>query len=185
MVKSMRELVQTFEVVLEKVPEIVYAGDPILRQPAAEASLEEGIAIAKRLEDVLMRFRALTGIGRGIAAPQIGESKKVFISYVDDTLQVFINPVVVERAEKTNFYRELCMSVGIVAVDVERPEWIVMEWTDVEGARQSQKFDGFLARMYQHEEAHLRGILNLDEAAEGGIEYATFDPLQEKLRDTQ
>jgi len=69
-----------------------------------------------------------------------------------------------------------------MAADVERPEWIVMEWTDEEGKRHREKFDGFLARLYQHEEAHLRGKLNLDEADEGGIEFACFDPLKEKLR---
>ena len=75
------------------------------------------------------------------------------------------------------------MSAGIVATDVERPEWIVMEWTDKDGVRRSEKFDGFNARLYQHEEAHLRGRLNLDDAAPGGIQFVTFDPLKEQLRD--
>lgn len=182
MTKTVSELVQTFEKVLAVVPEIRYAGDPILQQEAAEVSFDEGIAVARRLEDTLMRFRAVTGVGRGIAAPQIGESKKVFISYVDDQIHVFINPVIVERAPTTNFYRELCMSIGIMAADVERPEWMVMEWTDADGKRQTQKFEGFLARMYQHEEDHLRGILNIDIAVHGGIAYVTFNPLEEKLR---
>ena len=69
-----------------------------------------------------------------------------------------------------------------MSADVERPEWIVMEWTDVEGKTHREKIDGFLARLYQHEEAHLRGMLNLDQVSEGGIEFATFDPLKEQLR---
>lgn len=69
-----------------------------------------------------------------------------------------------------------------MAVDTERSEWIVIEWSDMKGERHSEKVDGFLARLCQHEEAHLRGKLNLDQATEGGIEFALFDPLKEQLR---
>ena len=73
----------------------------------------------------------------------------------------------------------------MVAADVERPDWIVMEWMDEKGITKSEKFDGFKARLYQHEEAHLRGRLNLDDAVSGGIEFVTFDPLKEQLSDTK
>lgn len=69
-----------------------------------------------------------------------------------------------------------------MSADVERPEWIIMEWLDVKGEKHEEKSEGFLARLYQHETAHLNGIINIDEATQGGIEFATFDPLQEKLR---
>ena len=72
-----------------------------------------------------------------------------------------------------------------MAADVERPEWVIMRWTDIEGVIHEEKIDGFLARLYQHEEAHLRGIVNLDEVAPQGIEFATFDPLKEPLRKTR
>lgn len=72
-----------------------------------------------------------------------------------------------------------------MAVDTERPEGIVMEWVGLNGDKQSGRVDGFLARLYQHEEAHLRGKLNLDEASEGGIGFALFDPLKEQLRKTR
>jgi peptide deformylase len=45
-----------------------------------------------------------------------------------------------------------------------------------------ERFDGFKARLYQHEVAHLNGLLNLDEATPGGIEFVNFDPLKEQLR---
>ena len=60
-----------------------------------------------------------------------------------------------------------------------------MQWMDENGVEQTEKFDGFLARLFQHEEAHLRGLINLDEAVKGGIEMATFDPLAEKLRNAR
>lgn len=177
--------IKTFESVLEKLPEIRYAGAPLLRRETVSTSLEEGLEVAKKLEAVLLRYRDITGWGRGFAAPQIGENKSVFITYIDDKIEVFINPKIVEKADKTNFYKELCMSAGILAADVERPEWIVMEWTDENGKRRSEKIEGFKARLYQHEEAHLRGRLNLDDAASGGIQFVDFDPLKEQLRDTR
>lgn len=185
MLKQLKERVQSFASVLSKFSEVRYAGDPVLRQVAQEVLFEEGVEIGRRLGNVLMRYRKEVGYGRGFAAPQIGENKAVFVTFVDNKLTTFINPKIVERSEETNFYRELCLSSGIMAVDTERPEWIVMEWVDEKGERQKARFDGFLARLYQHEESHLRGKLNLDEASEGGIEFALFDPLKEKLRKTR
>lgn len=179
---NIHQRVELFGRVLNEVPEIVYAGNPVLREHAENVSLEEGCVIAQELEHVLLKYRALTGWGRGLAAPQIGKSKAVFVTYVDDRPGVFLNPRIVERSEHINRYRELCMSAGIIAADVERPESIVLSWTDEKGRERTEQYDGFLARLYQHEEAHLRGRLNLDDAVDGGISFVTFDPLKEVLR---
>ncbi len=177
--------VKSFEEVIQKFPEVKYAGDPVLRQFTEEVSVKEGVEIGIRLGEVLMRYREAVGYGRGFAAPQIGENKAVFVTFIDGRLQTFINPKIVERSKETNFYRELCLSSGIMAADVERSVWIIMEWSDTEGQFHSERIEGFLARLYQHEEAHLRGKLNLDEAADGGIEFMLFDPLKEQLRNTR
>lgn len=185
MAREIRDLVNTFQHTLEQFLEVKYAGDPVLRTPTEEVSIEEGIALGEKLGEILIRYRKTVGYGRGFAAPQIGENKSVFVTFVNDELQTFINPKITERSTETNFYKELCLSSGIMSADVERSEWIVMEWLDINGEKQNQKFDGFLARLYQHEEAHLRGIINLDEASKGGIEFATFNPLEQKLRNTR
>lgn len=185
MSEDIKQKIKKFESILDKIPEIRYAGDPVLREVTAVATSKEGISIAGKLEEVLLKYREITGWGRGLAAPQIGESKSVFITFVDNQVEIFINPKIVEKSDKTNFYKELCMSAGIVAADVERPEWIIMEWMDKNGVLRSKKFDGFNARLYQHEEAHLRGHLNLDDATPSGIQFVTFDPLKEQLRNTK
>lgn len=177
--------IQTFKMVLEQIPEIRYAGHPILREPTSTVSFQDGLAIAQRLEGTLLKYRKITGWGRGLAAPQIGEDKSVFITYIDNKIEIFINPKIAEKSDKTNFYKELCMSAGILAADVERPEWIILEWIDENNTQHSEKFDGFRARLYQHEEAHLRGHLNLDDAAPGGIQFIDFDPLKEQLRNNR
>ena len=153
MSEDIKQKIKNFGDVLDKIPEIRYAGDPALREVTTVATSNEGISIAKKLEETLLKYREITGWGRGLAAPQIGENKSVFITFIDNQVEIFINPKIVEKSDKTNFYKELCMSAGIVATDVERPEWIVMEWTDKDGVRRSEKFDGFNARLYQHEEA--------------------------------
>lgn len=175
--------IQIFKTVLEQIPEIRYAGDPVLREPASAVSLDDGLEIAKELEIVLLKYREITGWGRGLAAPQIGIGKSLFVTYLENQIEVFINPKITGTSEATNFYKELCMSVGVMSADVERPSWIEMEWTNSNGVSQSDRFDGFRARLYQHEVAHLQGRLNIDEAPPGCIGFVNFDPSKEQLRD--
>lgn len=182
-VKTLLQLLDTFQQAVQTFPEFRYAGDPILRKQTNKVDNTEGKEIGEKLGEVLLTYRQKFRMGRGLAAPQIGINKAVFVTYVNDTIEIFCNPRVVRKSNKTNYYRELCLSSGILAADVKRSEWIELEWLDVNsGELKSKKFDGFLARLIQHEEAHLRGLINLDEAEPGCIGYATFDPLQEKLR---
>ncbi len=127
MSQSLQDKTELLQKVLVEVPELRYAGDVVLRQPTIEVSLEEGTQVAERLATTLLKYRELTGFGRGLAAPQIGENASVYITYIDNVVEVFINPVIVEVSEGKNFYKELCMSAGILAADVERPEWVVMK----------------------------------------------------------
>lgn len=181
-----KEKLNTFKQILDEIPNFRYVGDPILRSKTKKiTNIKEGIEIGEQLGKTLIQYRKIAHIGRGLAAPQLGIDKSVFVTFVDDKLQTFINPVIVDKSSSTNYYKELCLSSGIMATDVERPEWISMEWLDIEGNKHTQKFEGFLARLYQHEESHLRGIVNLDEAAPQGIEILTFDPLKEQLRKTR
>ncbi len=182
-IDKIKQQTEVFQKVLKEIPEITYAGNSILREPTKEVAVEEGLHIAQNLENALLHYRKLTGFGRGLAAPQIGENKSVFITYVDDQIEVFINPKIIEKSPETNSYKELCVSAGVIAADIERSQWIIMEWTDKNSVKQSGRFDGLKARLLQHEEAHLHGRLNLDEAAPGCIQFVTFDPLQEPLRE--
>jgi peptide deformylase len=183
MAKEVIDLAKDFVRVVKEFPEIVFVGDPVLRDKAEEVSVEEGKKIGERLGKVLTRYREEFGMGRGLAAPQIGIGKRVFVTFLDGSVQIYINPEVIERSETTNFYRELCLSSGIMSVDVERPQLITMKWLDENGEEYEQEFDGFLARLIQHEYDHLQGVVNLDIAVPGSIEMATFNPLEEKLRD--
>src|SRR3989338_7420221 len=97
MAKEIEELVSKFEKVLQDFPEVRYAGDPVLRKEVQEVSVEDGVLIGKKLGEILIKYRKAVGYGRGFAAPQIGENKAVFVTFVNDKLQTFINPRIIER----------------------------------------------------------------------------------------
>lgn len=173
---------QKFLKILDKFPEFRYLGDPILRKKTIPVSFKEGLDIGLQLEKTLVALHKTAGYGRGLAAPQIGHSKSVFVTLVDDKIQYFINPRLVSKAVHSNYCRELCLSCGFVWPDVKRPESVVMQWKDKEGNNQEQEFTGFQARLIQHEYDHLLGIPNIDRAERGTIEICCTDPLNEKLR---
>lgn len=178
---NLKQKVKIFEKILNEIPEFRYIGDPILRTKTKKVRLSEGIKIGNKLGKVLVKYRKLAGFGRGLAAPQIGINKSVFVSFVDDKLQIFINPKIVKTSKTKNYFRELCLSSGFTWGDVKRPDWIELEWTNEKRKFQKQKFDSFMARLVQHEYAHLLGETNLDIAETKTIEFAK-NPLDEKLR---
>jgi len=181
-IEQLKAKTEQFSRVLDEFPEIRYLGDPVLRTPAEQVELEEGIEIGNKLGSILVRYRNMVGYGRGLAAPQIGLSKAVFVTYLNDQMQIYTNPKIIESSQKQNLYRELCLSSGLMWADVRRSATITMQWTDSKGQNQHQEATDTLARLWLHEEAHLRGIPNLDQAEPGTIEFALSDPLKEKIR---
>ncbi|MDO8487919.1 MAG: peptide deformylase [bacterium] len=185
MITKIELKLKRFSEVMEKFPLIRYAGDPILRSVASEASVEEGVEIGTKLGEMLVEYRKFAGMGRGLAAPQIGLAKRVFVTYLDDQIQIYINPQMTSTSKQSNHYRELCLSSGLMWGDVVRSTWVVLKWTDAAGREKEEKFEGVVARLIQHELDHLQGVMNLDRAEPGSIEFALADPLKEVLRDSK
>jgi peptide deformylase len=181
-VGDIKKQTRNFLTVLEKFPEFRFVGDPILRKKTTPVTVQEGQEIAAKLGKTLISYHKLVGYGRGLAAPQIGFSKSVFVTFIDDQIQYYINPRLVTKSVKGNYYRELCLSCGLVWPDVKRPETIILQWRDNEGNNQEREFSGLSARLIQHEYDHLLGIPNIDRAERGTIEICSTDPLDEKLR---
>jgi peptide deformylase len=164
-------------------PALVHAGHPALRRRATEISAQDTAEDTfRRLKDALSRYRAATGVGRGLAAPQIGISSRAFVTYLDDEWRCFLNPRVVTKYGKT-LYRESCLSCGPVSVDVLRASWVMLEWhTPDTGALRNELFEGFAARLVLHELDHLDGVLCVDVGQPGTLNLRTEDPLKEELR---
>ena len=138
-----------------------FYGDPVLRRRAAPASEDTDLrALVEDLFDVMYREK-----GVGLAAPQVGESVRVFVVDVEDeagrTKQAFVNPVITRR-EGTIVGEEGCLSIPGYREDVKRWAVIEVQAKDETGRPFTLAAEGLLARAIQHEIDHLDGILFLD-----------------------
>jgi peptide deformylase len=138
-------------------------GDPVLRLKSAEVSTFD-----QELKDMVMDMyeEMIEADGVGLAAPQIGISKKVIVMGLeddDDQLQLFafVNPVILESSGKC-VMEEGCLSIPDIREDVERPDKVKLRWHDLEGELHEEWFDELHARIIQHELDHLEGILFVD-----------------------
>ena len=149
------------------VREIVIYPDDRLRKHAAEVTVFDD-ELKELVQDMFDSMYHYEGIG--LAAPQIGVSRRVVtIDIVDGDAQVeenhnrivLINPEIVSR-EGTTVYKEGCLSVPQCYEDVERAEKIVLKAKDADGNDQEFHADGLLAICMQHELDHLNGHVFVD-----------------------
>ena len=102
--------------------------------------------------------------GMGLAAPQVGISKRLFIMWNENTSTqyVCINPTVVKRGKKTEVKDEGCLSYPGQKVYVERPTEVRVSYQNLRGQRITKKFVGIMARCFLHELDHLNGVVMAD-----------------------
>lgn len=138
--------------------------DPVLRKKARPVNQISG-TIRKLIEDMFETM--YTNHGIGLAAPQVGISKRVFVV---DTGEIgekaaFINPKIVSSSKNdVESYEEGCLSLPDIQVDVVRPKHVTVEYLDPEGKPCRLEAEGMLARCIQHEYDHLEGTLIVDRA---------------------
>jgi len=139
--------------------------DPVLRNPASEVGAfdDDVRTLVQRLGDVMMSAH-----GVGLAAPQIGVSRRVLVyrAREDDDVKVLVNPRFLEKSDETEVDTEGCLSLlgGELTVPVERHSRIRVSALDGEGATLEFDAEGFEARVIQHEVDHLDGVLMVDRA---------------------
>jgi peptide deformylase len=96
--------------------------------------------------------------GLGLAAPQIGVQKQIFVYDIDGEPTTLINPRIVEsRGEWV--YDEGCLSIPGLYVEMLRPKEVLLEAVDLNGNTIQVEADDLLARLFQHELDHLNGVL--------------------------
>ena len=140
--------------------EVRQFGDPVLRQVAAEVTNVDGRLV--QLTQAMVPTMQEAG-GLGLAAPQIGVQKRLFVYDLRDGegVKVLINPVISEhRGEWT--YDEGCLSVKGLSWDIVRPKEIHITGFDLEGNEINIEADELMARLFQHELDHLDGKLLID-----------------------
>jgi peptide deformylase len=143
---------------------ILTAPHPVLKQKAVpvDAVTPE---IQQLLADMLETMYAAPGIG--LAAPQVGVSKRIIVMDVsakDDEKAPYqmVNPTLTWVSDEDSRYEEGCLSVPQHYADVIRPAAVTVSYLDENGAPQTLNADGLLATCLQHEIDHLDGILFID-----------------------
>lgn len=138
--------------------------DPVLRTVCAPVTVFDAA-----LEDVVAEMLAVmyAAPGRGLAAPQVGLTQRIFVMDAtwkagDPTPMVFVNPEIVAVSDEVVVNDEGCLSIPEATSRVSRPAEVEMRWQDLDGDVQTGWFDGFSAVCVQHERDHLDGVLCID-----------------------
>lgn len=156
------------------LPIIAY-GDTVLRKRAK--TIEPGHPnLQKLIDDMFETMYESSGVG--LAAPQIGQSIRLFVvdgqpfnedeeeADKDPSLEgfkkVFINPEMLEEEGDEWAFEEGCLSIPGIRADVYRPEKITIKYLDADWQEHTEAFEGMAARIIQHEYDHLEGKLFTD-----------------------
>lgn len=132
--------------------------------PISKITSEEMRNKFKYLKSCLVKYRKLTGYGRGVTAVQIGIPERFSVVYTPEKLMIVINPKITKKSKTLLKYPEICMSANPIISPVVRPSWVELEYYDESGKLQmwNNKKDRILNRVFQHEIDHMYGIINID-----------------------
>ncbi len=153
---------------------IIAYGDPVLKQKAEKINLSQINELKLLIRDLWDTMYNAKGVG--IAAPQIGVSKAVFVAdfsffkdeenfYEEELInmkQVFINPIIVKEKGEDFTYPEGCLSIPNISENVIRKSSLKINFLDESLVMQEMECSGIIARVIQHEYDHLQGILFTD-----------------------
>jgi peptide deformylase len=140
--------------------QIITLGNELLRQKAEKLEKidAETVNIMKQMLEILKRDK-----GVGLAGPQIGFMKRIFVVHIqDDQERIFVNPSILETSHNTYKFEEGCLSVPGIYAHVDRPESIKIQAWNEKGKPFTLEANGLLARVILHEFDHLEGIIFLD-----------------------
>jgi peptide deformylase len=139
---------------------IIKLGDPILKKHSVVVPDING-DVRTLISEM---FEAMDrGKGVGLAAVQVGELLRVFITRVPgDSPRIFINPDILETSIEQEPFEEGCLSIPGLYTDVVRSSSVRIQAWSATGRPFSLDADGYLGRVIQHEFDHLNGILFID-----------------------
>jgi peptide deformylase len=159
---------------------IVAYGDSVLKKEAQEID-EQFDGLEQLIDDMFETMYSASGVG--LAAPQIGKSIRLFIvdgsPFAEDEedeneapdpkatgmehfKKVFINPIIEEEEGEEWAFNEGCLSIPKIREEVYRKEKVLISYYDENFKFHKESFDGYAARIIQHEYDHIEGILFTD-----------------------
>ena len=133
-------------------------GDPVLRQKANPIETVDG-ALVKLVDDMLETMHEAVGVG--LAAPQVGVQRRLFVYELDDGPKAIVNPEIVESSGEL-WHDEACLSIPGLRIGIVRPEKVLLQGYDLDGNELTIEADDFMGRMFQHEVDHLDGVLMVE-----------------------
>lgn len=133
-------------------------GDPVLRQRAREIT-DVDAALVRLVDDMLETMYEAPGIG--LAAPQVGVQKRLFVWDVGAGPEAIINPEIVE-SDGEWLFEEGCLSVPGLSWEIVRPKLVHIVGLDLDGNEMSFEADELESRLFQHELDHLDGTLLIE-----------------------
>ena len=141
---------------------IVTLGDEVLRKKCRPVG-EVTERIQTLVDDMIETMHDANGVG--LAAPQVGVMRRIFVVDIGEGPIVLINPEIIEMSgEQTG--EDGCLSLPGKAGTVTRANYVKIKGLDREGNEQVYEGTELLARAFQHENDHLDGILYIDKATE-------------------
>lgn len=148
---------------------IAELGNPILRKNTKEVDIINS-EILKLMEDMKYTVRQVSGVG--LAAPQVHQSRRIFIIASKPNKrypnapkmepEAIINPIIQSISDEKVKDWEGCLSIPGIRGLVPRAKSIEVEYTNQDGEKVHKQFDDFIARIFQHEYDHIEGIVFLD-----------------------
>ncbi len=143
---------------------IITAPDPRLKNVAEPVETVDD-DVRSLMDDMLQTMYAAPGVG--LAAPQIGVSKRVVVVDVaraDEEAKPMqmVNPEIINASNAFSVFEEGCLSLPEHFADVKRPDRVRVRYLDYENETRELDLDGFLATCIQHEIDHLDGVLFVD-----------------------
>jgi peptide deformylase len=147
---------------------VIQLGNPLLRETATRVGLPSSPEIQTLVQDMadtLAHWRASTGYGRGIAAPQLGVLQRVvFLKLPGEDAWPFINPEIISRSAEKVVVWDGCLSFLSIFMQVERHRQITVRYQNLKGEYLEVEAgeERNLSELLQHEIDHLDGILAID-----------------------
>lgn len=137
-------------------------GDPVLRTRAKEIDQIDASLVAL-VDDMVETMYEAPGVG--LAAPQIGVEKRLFVYDIGEGPRAMVNPVISESDGEWT-YEEGCLSVPGLFWPIIRPKDVHITGVDLDGNDVSIEASELLGRVFQHELDHLDGILLVQRLSE-------------------
>lgn len=149
---------------------LITLGHPVLRQVAQPVDSVKNGSVQQLIDQLLTTVRIANGVG--IAAPQLGHSLRILVIASRPNLRyphaplmeptVLVNPRLVAASDEMELGWEGCLSVPGVRGQVPRHQTVEVDYCDRHGQPHRQIWQGFVARIFQHEADHLEGKVFLD-----------------------